>query len=62
MRSFLENTLSQLKKMFILVVSAHWQVLLADMVTSCSNHYSAMTPEEDGFATYIKVHSSPKTE
>lgn len=60
MRSFLENTLSQLKKMFILVVSACWQVMLADTPTSCSSHYSAMTPEQDSFVTYLKVRSSSK--
>lgn len=59
-RSFLKNTLSQLKKMFILAVSAYWQVMLPDMPISCSSHHSAMIPEKDSFATYIKVHSSSK--
>jgi len=47
--------------MFILDVSVYWQAVLAHMLTSCSRYYSATTPQDDGFVTEIKAHSSTKT-
>lgn len=55
-----ETFLKILKKMFILDIFVYRQVILAHTLTSYSRYYSAMTPEEDGFVTSIKAHSSSK--